>query len=85
MGKPIPAENDPRQIFNRLFRADRASMESQRNELRRRIKLVDAVLEQAKSSIKPSASLIETRWTSTSLLSEVEERLSLRRSGSTFR
>ncbi len=48
-GKPIPAENNPRQIFNRLFRADRASMEAQRKNLKRRIKLVDAVLEQAKS------------------------------------
>ena len=48
-GKPIPAENNPRQIFNRLFRADRASMESQRKNLKRRLKLVDAVLEQANS------------------------------------
>ena len=48
-GKPIPAENNPRQIFNRLFQADRASMEAQRKNLKRRIKLVDAVLEQAKS------------------------------------
>ncbi|MEM7232121.1 MAG: DUF1552 domain-containing protein [Planctomycetota bacterium] len=47
-GKPIPAENDPRRIFDRLFREDRASLETQRRELKRRIKLVDAVLESAK-------------------------------------
>ena len=48
-GKPIPAENSPRRIFNRLFREDRASLESQRDKLKRRIKLVDAVLESARS------------------------------------
>ena len=47
-GKPIPAENSPRRVFDRLFRADRASLESQRDELKRRIKLVDAVLENAR-------------------------------------
>ena len=48
-GKPIPAENNPRQIFDRLFRGDRDSLESERNKLRRRIKLVDAVLENARA------------------------------------
>jgi hypothetical protein len=48
-GKPIPAENNPRRIFDRLFRGDQASLESQRDELRRRIKLVDAVLENTKA------------------------------------
>ena len=48
-GKPIPAENNPRRIFDRLFRADRAAMEVERTKLKRRIKLVDAVLESAKS------------------------------------
>ena len=48
-GKPIPAENNPRQIFNRLFRADHASLENRRNKLQRRIKLVDAVLENARA------------------------------------
>jgi hypothetical protein len=48
-GKPIPAENNPRRIFDRLFRGDKASMESARDKLQRRIKLVDAVLENAKS------------------------------------
>ena len=46
-GQPIPAENNPRRIFDRLFRGDQASLQSQRNQLRRRIKLVDAVLENA--------------------------------------
>ena len=48
-GKPIPAENNPRRVFDRLFRGDRASLESQRDQLKRRIKLVDAVLESARS------------------------------------
>jgi hypothetical protein len=48
-GKPIPAENNPRQIFDGLFRGSRATLESQRDKLRRRMKLVDAVLENARS------------------------------------
>lgn len=48
-GKPIPAENNPRRVFDRLFRGDRASLESQRAQLKRRIKLVDAVLENARA------------------------------------
>ena len=48
-GKPIPAENNPRRIFDRLFKEDRASLETQRKNLKRRIKLVDAVLENAKA------------------------------------
>ena len=48
-GKPIPAENNPRRVFDRLFRGDRASLESQRAKLQKRIKLVDAVLENARS------------------------------------
>ena len=47
-GKPIPAENNPRRIFDRLFRADTASLKAQRDKLKRRIKLVDAVLESSK-------------------------------------
>ena len=76
MGKPIPAENNPRQIFNRLFQADRASMEAQRKNLKRRIKLVDAVLEQAQSlnrSLgKSDREKMDQYLTS---LNEVEERL----------
>ncbi|MCA9070466.1 MAG: DUF1552 domain-containing protein [Planctomycetaceae bacterium] len=48
-GKPIPAENNPRRVFNRLFRADRDSLKSEREALKRRIKLVDAVAQSAKS------------------------------------
>jgi len=48
-GKPIPAENNPRRVFDRLFRGDRESLVQQRDQLKRRIKLVDAVLENARS------------------------------------
>ena len=48
-GRPIPAENSPRRIFDRLFRADRSALQTQRDDLRRRTKLVDAVLENAKA------------------------------------
>jgi len=48
-GKPIPAESHPRRVFDRLFRGDRASLESKREQLSKRIKLVDAVLENARS------------------------------------
>ncbi len=48
-GRPIPAENSPRRVFERLFRGDRSSLQSQRDKLQRRIKLVDAVAESARS------------------------------------
>ena len=48
-GRPIPAENSPRRVFDSLFRADRSSLDSRREKLRRRIKLVDAVAESARS------------------------------------
>lgn len=48
-GKPIPAENNPRRVFDRLFRGDKSSLQAQREQLLRRIRLVDAVLESAKS------------------------------------
>jgi hypothetical protein len=48
-GKPIPAENDPRQIFESLFKGNRGSLETQRAQLRQRMKLVDAVNENAKA------------------------------------
>jgi Protein of unknown function (DUF1552) len=48
-GRPIPAENNPRRVFDRLFRGDRASLEEQRDNLRKRIRLVDAVAESARS------------------------------------
>jgi hypothetical protein len=47
-GRPIPAENNPRRVFDRLFRADRASMRDERDQLQRRIRLVDAVAESAR-------------------------------------
>jgi hypothetical protein len=48
-GRPIPAENHPRRIFNRLFSNDRSSVADERAKLQRRIKLVDAVAASAKS------------------------------------
>ena len=48
-GKPIPAQNNPRRVFDRLFKADQTALKSQRQQLKRRIKLVDAVLENARS------------------------------------
>lgn len=48
-GRPIPAENNPRRVFDRLFRADQASLDAQRQQLKSRIKLVDAVLESSKA------------------------------------
>ncbi len=48
-GRPVPAENNPRRIFDRLFRGDNPNQESARKDLKRRIKLVDAVAESAKS------------------------------------
>ena len=48
-GKPIPAENSPRRVFDRLFRADRASLVQEREALARRLRLVDAVAESARS------------------------------------
>ena len=48
-GRPIPAENNPRRIFDRLFRGDRSSLKSEHEKLQRRIKLVDAVAASASS------------------------------------
>ena len=48
-GRPIPAENNPRRIFDRLFQGDRSSLASEHEKLQRRIKLVDAVASSAKS------------------------------------
>lgn len=47
-GRPIPAENSPRRVFDRLFRSDRSSIQSERDALKKRIKLVDAVAESAR-------------------------------------
>ncbi|NIP95687.1 MAG: DUF1552 domain-containing protein, partial [Akkermansiaceae bacterium] len=48
-GKPIPAENNPRRIFESLFKGSRGSLESQRARLKLRMKLVDAVGENARA------------------------------------
>ena len=48
-GKPIPAENNPRRIFENLFKANGRSVEAQRAKLRLHMKLVDAVAANAKS------------------------------------
>jgi len=75
-GRPIPAENNPRRVFDRLFRGDRNSLQSERDALKRRIKLVDAVVESAKSLNqqlgKSDRERMEQYLTS---LNEVESRL----------
>ncbi|MEZ5402573.1 MAG: DUF1552 domain-containing protein [Bryobacteraceae bacterium] len=48
-GRPIPAENNPRRIFDRLFRGDRSSANDERAKLQHRMKLVDAVAASARS------------------------------------
>ena len=48
-GKPIPAENSPRRVFERLFRNNQESLAQQRDQLKRRVRLVDAVLDASKS------------------------------------
>ena len=48
-GRPIPAENTPRRVFDRLFRGDRSSLKSEHEKLQRRVKLVDAVAQSARS------------------------------------
>ena len=48
-GTPIPAENNPRVIFEALFKGNRGTLNSQRAQLRLRMKLVDAVFENAKT------------------------------------
>ncbi len=48
-GKPIPAENNPQHIFNRLFMGSADSAKKQKALLDRKMKLVDAVKENSKS------------------------------------
>ncbi len=75
-GRPIPAENNPRQIFNRLFVSSRDSLEAQRQLLKKRIKLVDAVLVNSKAFNK-KLSLADREKMDQYLtsLAEVESRL----------
>lgn len=75
-GRPIPAENNPRRIFNRLFRGDRESAQTERAKLQHRIKLVDAVAQSAKSLDKElSKSDRERMEQYLTSLNEVESRL----------
>ncbi|MFN7936594.1 MAG: DUF1552 domain-containing protein [Bryobacteraceae bacterium] len=75
-GKPIPAENNPRRIFNRLFRGDRDSIQSERAKLQHRIKLVDAVVESAKTLDKQLGKSDRERMDQyLTSLNEVETRL----------
>lgn len=75
-GRPIPAENNPRRVFDRLFRADRASLNAQREKLRSRLKLVDAVLETSKDFNKQlGASDRQKMDQYLASLSEIESRL----------
>ena len=75
-GRPIPAENNPRRIFNRLFRGDRESLTAEREKLQRQMKLVDAVAASAKALNKElgksDRDKMEQYLTS---LNEVESRL----------
>jgi hypothetical protein len=48
-GRPIPAENSPRRVFDRLFRGDRTSLQSEHEKLQHRVKLVDAVAQSARA------------------------------------
>ncbi len=48
-GKPIPAENSPGRVFDRLFRSNQDSVIAQQAQLKKRIRLVDAVLTNSKS------------------------------------
>lgn len=48
-GRPVPAENNPRRIFDRLFRGDNPNQRSAHENLQRRIKLVDAVAGSART------------------------------------
>lgn len=75
-GRPIPAESHPRRVFDRLFRVDRQSLTSQREELQRRIKLVDAVAASAQALSNQLGSTDRQRMDQyMTSLSEVESRL----------
>lgn len=75
-GRPIPAENNPRRIFNRLFKGDRESIQAERDKLKRQIKLVDAVAESAKSLNKQLGKSDRERMDQyLTSLNEVESRL----------
>jgi hypothetical protein len=75
-GKPLPAENNPRRVFDRLFRGDRSNLKAEHDYLQRRIKLVDAVAESAKSLDKKLGKTDRDRMDQyLATLSEMESRL----------
>lgn len=75
-GRPIPAENNPRRVFDRLFRGDSESLKSERERLHRRIKLVDAVAENARALNRKLGTTDRQRMEQyLSSLNEVESRL----------
>jgi len=75
-GRPIPAENNPRRVFDRLFRGDRTSVQSEHDKLQKRIKLVDAVAANARSLDQKLGKGDRERMDQyLSSLNEVEERL----------
>jgi hypothetical protein len=75
-GRPIPAENNPRRIFNRLFRGDKESIQTERDRLKRQLKLVDAVAESAKALSKELGKSDRERMDQyLTSLNEVESRL----------
>jgi len=75
-GKPIPAENNPRRIFDRLFKGDRGSVQAERDHIQRRIKLVDAVVDSAKALDKQLGKSDRERMEQyLTSLNEVESRL----------
>jgi hypothetical protein len=48
-GVPLPAEDNPKQIFNRLFGEEQGGIAAQRTRLLKRRSVLDAVLDDAKS------------------------------------
>ena len=75
-GRPIPAENSPRRVFDRLFRGDITSLKAEHEKLQRRIKLVDAVAESARAFDKQLGHSDRERMDQyLTSLSEVESRL----------
>lgn len=75
-GRPIPAENHPRRIFDRLFRVDVTGLKAERQRIRSRMKLVDAVLESANDFNKTLGQSDRERMDQyLASLSEIESRL----------
>jgi hypothetical protein len=75
-GRPVPAENNPRRVFDRLFRGDRSSAKAEHEKLQRRMKLVDAVAASARSLDEKLGKTDRERMDQyMSSLNEVESRL----------